>query len=135
MSDADARGPQVDPADDLYRAIHTPDWWEADADPPRPRSAAFRKRQFSVNIASIIGLQGAIEHLVRVLKSPNGAIVLFNCGFARGLGFDPRREIDENHPDNTAHANVYYDGSTGDLKKSAKRLADECQTVHEPSFS
>jgi len=134
MSDAEARGPQVDAVEDLYRAIHTPDWWEADAGPPRPRSAAFRKRQFSVNIASMIGLQRAIEHLVSVLNSPDGAIVVFNCGYARGLGFDARRETDPNHPENTAHANVYYDGSTSDLKRSAKRLAHECLTVHQPSF-
>lgn len=134
MSDADARGLQVDPAEDLYRAIHTPDWWEADADPPRPRSAAFRKREFSANIASIIGLQGAIYHLVNVLKNPSGAIVLFNCGFARGLGFDARREVDPDYPENAAHANVYYDGRTGDLKRSAKRLAHECRTVRRPSF-
>ncbi len=134
MSDGDARGPQVEPDDDLYRAIHTPDWWEVDADPPRPRSAAFRKRKFSVNIASEIGLDGAIEHLINVLKSPDGAIVSFSCGFARGLGFDARRELDEDFPKNKAHAHVYYHGNTGGLKRSAKRLAHKCQTVREPSF-
>jgi hypothetical protein len=134
MSDAGARGPQVDAIEDLYRAIHTADWWEADANPPRPRSAAFRKRKFSVNIAREIGLAGAINHLCEVLKSPQGAIVSFACGRAKEFGFDARRELDENYPANTAHAHVYYDGSTSDLKKSAKQLARECHIVHEPSF-
>ena len=135
MPDAGERGPQVDATEELYRAIHTPDWWEAEATPPRPRSAAFRKRKFSVNIAREIGLDGAIRHLRDVLNSPHGAIVSFGCSQARELGFDARREPDENYPDNKAHANVYYDGSTSDLKRSAKQLACEyCQTVHEPSF-
>jgi hypothetical protein len=136
MSDAGGRGPQVDPREDLYRAITTPDWWEADAVPPRPRSAAFRKRKFSVNVASEIGLEGAIRHLCSVLKCPDGGLVSFNCGFARQLGFDARREIDEDYRDNTAHANVYYDGSTNSLKSSAKRLAsaEECQVVRSPRF-
>jgi hypothetical protein len=134
MSDAGARGPQVDAIEDLYRAIHVSDWWEADANPPRPRSAAFRKRKFSANIASEIGLTGAIRHLCEVLQSPQGAIVSFNCGRARQLGFDARRELDEQFLQNAAHANVYYDGSTSDLKRSAKQLACECETIHEPSF-
>jgi len=134
MSEADVRGPQVDSREDLYRAINTPDWWETHAVPQRPRSAAFCKRTFSVNIASEIGLEGAIRHLCDVLHRPDGAIVSFNCGFARQLGFDARREVDEDCPQNTAHANVYYDGSTNSLKISAKRLARECQVVRYPRF-
>ncbi len=88
-----------------------------------------------MNIAREMGLEGAIRHLCEVLKSPRGAIVSFACGQARELGFDARREPDEIYPENTAHAHVYYDGSTSDLKRSAKRLATECcRTVHEPHF-
>jgi hypothetical protein len=124
----------VDAAEDLYRAIHTVDWWEPDAVPPRPRSAAFRKRKFSANIAREIGLEGAVRHLCDVLMSPQGAVVSFNCGRARELGFDARRELDAHYPENTAHANVYSDGSTSDLKRSAKQLARGCQTVYAPAF-
>ena len=36
MPDADARGPKVDPAEDLYRAIHLPDWWNKKVAPLGP---------------------------------------------------------------------------------------------------
>ena len=135
MPDADGRGPQVDPAEDLYRAIHRLDWWNADVSPPRPRSAAFNWPRFSVSIASEIGEDGAIRHLEEVLHSPQGAIVAFNCGDARTLGFDTRRELDPHHPQNTAHAHVYYDGSNSSRKTRAKKLVtNHCRTVREPCF-
>lgn len=136
MSDGEARGPQVDSAEDMYRAIPIPDWWDSSADPPRPRSLAFKiSNPFSVNIVSEIGLDGAIRHLRDVLNSHQGGIVSFNCGNARTLGFDARRELDVNYPENVAHANVYYNGTNSSRKKRAKKLATEyCQTVLEPSF-
>ncbi|HEY4761957.1 MAG TPA: hypothetical protein VIH42_15375 [Thermoguttaceae bacterium] len=135
MSEVDARGPQVDPYEDLYRAIHVSDWWDQSFNPPRVRSSAFSfSKPFSVNIASIIGLEGAIRHMIEILGKPQGGIVSFNCGNARTLGFDARHEPDPNYPDNKAHANVYYDGSNNSRKRAARLLADQCQTVHEPRF-
>ena len=135
MPDANVRGPQVAPYEELYRAIHISDWWDLSVEPPRARSSAFSfSPPFSVNIASIIGLEGAIQHMIEILSSPQGGIVSFNCGKARFLGFDAHQERDLNNPDNTAHANVYYDGSKSSRKRAAKRLAEQCQIVHEPRF-
>lgn len=135
MSDANVRGPQVAPHEELYRAIHISDWWDLSVEPPRVRSSAFNfSKPFSVHLASIIGLDGAIRHMIEILKRPQGGIISFQCDKARSLGFDARQESDPNHPDNTAHANVYYDGSNNSRKRAAKRLAEQCQTVHEPNF-
>jgi hypothetical protein len=134
MSDADSRGPQVAPAEDLYRAIHVPDWWDHRVDPPRVRSFAFKvDSPFSVNVASMIGLDGAIHHLQQVLHCPEGGIVCFNTGVARSFGFDARHERDPDYPDNEAHAHVYYDGSPSSRKRAAKSLAEKCRTAHPPS--
>lgn len=131
MSDA-ARGPQVAPEEDLYRLIVREEWWVADVH--RPSSAAFDWPKFSVNIASLCGEDEAYRQLCTVLHAPQGAIVLFNCGQAQQLEFDPRKEPDPNYPDNTAHANVYYDGSNSSRKKRARKLAGACRVVREPSF-
>jgi hypothetical protein len=37
-------------------------------------------------------------------------------------------------PDNLAHAHVYYDGGTCSRKKSARKLAEACRTIHPPNF-
>jgi hypothetical protein len=89
-----------------------------------------------VNIASIIGEAGAIWHLKEVLACLEGAIVAFNCGVARTLGFDARQEPDPKYPGNHAHANVYFDGPNSTRKKQAKRLAasEHCRTVRAPQF-
>ena len=135
MADGQSRGPQVDPIEELYRAIHLPEWWNGEIDPPRPRSAAFNWPSFSVNIASIIGERGAIKHLEDVLRCPQGAVVGFNCGAARELAFHARKEPDPSFPENDAHANVYFDGTNSARKKAAKKLArDHCRTVHQPQF-
>lgn len=130
-----SRGPEVDPAEDLYRAVTVPDWWNPSGNPPL-RSAAFSWPKFSVNIASLMTPDEAIRHLREVLKCPNGGIVTFNCGDAKALGFDPRREIDPQYPKNLAHANVYSDGSRSKRKTRAKQLAVRCchQILLEPSF-
>ena len=132
MRSGEERGPEVDSADELYRAVHLPDWWNSEIN--RVRSAAFNWPSFSTNIASIIGEAGAIEHLHEVLKCPDGGIVGFSCGLAKQLGFDPRQEPDPNYPANNAHANVYYDGSTSSRKRRAKELALACQIVRSPQF-
>ena len=135
MSDADNRGPQVESAEDLYRALHVRDWWDLNVDPPRVSSFAFKVHTpFSVNVASMIGLEGAICHMQEVLHSSQGGIVSFNCGKVRSLGFDARHEPDPDFPDNEAHANVYYHGSDSSRKRAAKKLAEQCETKHRPSF-
>ena len=135
MSDAEPWGPPIDAAEDLYRAIHLPIWWNGEANPPCPRSAAFSWRTFSVNIASEISVEGAVKHMAEVLSGPKGAIVAFNCGQARDLEFDARREPDVKFPENKAHANVYDDGTKSSRKRRAKRLAAYlCRTVQHPSF-
>jgi hypothetical protein len=135
MPDANVRGPQVAPHEELYRAICYSGWWKLYEDPPRVSSFAFKiDSPFSVNIASMISLDGAIRHMIEILSSPQGGIVSFYCGKARSLGFDACQEPDLKNPDNTAHANVYYDGSNNSRKRAAKRLAEQCQTVHKPRF-
>ena len=135
MSDADVRGPQVDAAENLYRAIHVPDWWILNVDPPRVKSFAFKvSSPFSVNISSVIGREGAIRHLEDVLHQREGGIVVFNCGEARSHGFDARLERDPQHPDNEAHANVYFDGTKSGCKRAAKKLAECCKIVRLPTF-
>ena len=135
MSDAEARGPRVDPVEDLYRALCAPDWWDLSVDPPRVSSFAFKVNSpFSVNVASIIGMEGAVRHMEKVLQNSQGGIVSFNCGRARALQYDARHELDPHYPDNTAHANVYFDGSNSDRKRAARKLADQCNLVHRPTF-
>jgi len=135
MSDAESRGPQVHPSEDLYRAITVVQWWDRSVDPPRVSPFAFKVHSpFSVNVASLIGLEGAVRHMEEVLHCPEGGIVSFNCGKARAIGFDTLQEPDPAWPDNTAHANVYFDGPGSSRKRAARRLAEQCQTVHRPSF-
>jgi hypothetical protein len=135
MSDADTRGPQVEPAEDLYRALPVRDWWDLSVDPPRIRSFAFKvSSPFSVNVASIIGLEGAIHHMQEVLQRPEGGIVSFNCGMARSHGYDARHEQNPQYSENRAHANVYFDGSKSSRKRAAKKLAECCNVAHRPSF-
>jgi hypothetical protein len=135
MPDANGQGSPVDEGEDLLRALDVPDWWDLSLDTPRARSFAFKVNSpFSVNVASIIGLEGAVCHLKEVLHCSDGGIVSFNCGHARVVGFDARHELDPQYPDNKAHANVYYRGSSSRRKRDAKALAEMCVTVHRPRF-
>jgi hypothetical protein len=132
MPEADSRGPQVDAEEDLYRLITTPDWWVAEQ--MRPSSAAFDEPKFSVNVASLTTIEETKRQLHGDLNKPDGGIICFGCGRARDLGFDARLERDEQFPDNAAHAHVYCDGSKSSRKKNARRLAQECRLVLEPTF-
>jgi hypothetical protein len=135
MPDIDPQGQPVDPSESLFRALDVPDWWDLSVDPPRARSFAFKVNSpFSVNVASMIGLEGAVRHLNKVLQCPEGGIVSFNCGQARSVGFDARHELDPQFPEIKAHANVYYRGSSSCRKRDAKALAEMCVTVHKPRF-
>lgn len=134
MPDPDSRGPEVDRAEELYRAITVSAWWIADRAQP-VSSAAFSWPVFSANIASIMTFEDAIRHLREILKCPDGGLVAFNVGNAQDLGFDPRKEPDLDYPDNRAHANVYSDGSDSKRKTRAKKLAQNyCRIVRTPSF-
>ena len=132
MSDGGTRGRRVDASEDLYRCITTPEWWVSNN--TRPSSAAFALPKFSVNIASLATINETKQQLIEQLHKPNGGIVSFGCGRARELGFDAHREIDEQFPDNAAHAHVYYDGNGSSRKKNARRLAKECVVCLVPSF-
>lgn len=132
MPDAPERGPEVPPHEELYRLITTPDWWVADEQ--RPSSAAFKEPKFSVNVASLTTIAETVAQLHQLLGRPAGGVVAFNCGRARQLGFDARHEADEQFPQNAAHAHVYYSGNSTRRKKDARRLAEECRTVHLPTF-
>jgi hypothetical protein len=135
MPGGELEGPQVDSGESLFRTLDVPDWWDLSVDPPRARSFAFKVNSpFSVNIGSMIGLEGAVRHMNEVLHCPNGGIVAFNCGQARVVGFDARHELDPKYPENQAHANVYYHGSSSRRKRDAKALAEMCETVHRPRF-
>ena len=122
-------GPEVPSAEELYRGLSTPQWWVAEE--KRPSSAAFRFPVFSVDLASLAGSpETTLAHL------PKGSgLVSFNCGGARALGFDARLEIDPNHPDNKAHANVYSGHPSSQRKRMAQKLVALCTVVAEPSFS
>jgi len=135
MPDVEMQGSPVDPGESLLRALDVPDWWDLSVDPPRARSFAFKVNSpFSVNVASMIGLEGAVRHMTEVLHCPNGGIVSFSCGRARAVGYDARHELDPQYPENRAHANVYCCGSSSRRKRDAKALAEMCATVHRPRF-
>lgn len=57
----------------------------------------------------------------------------FNCGQARGIGFETRDELDLNQPVNFAHAHVYFLSyhtfNHNQRKKKARKLAELCREV------
>jgi hypothetical protein len=123
-------GPQVNPEDSLYRGITHPDWW--DQENGRVRSAAFSFPCFSTDIAS---LTTVAESLARLRQNKRGCgLASFPCGAARELGFDARKELDEQEPDNKAHANVYCSHGSGARKKNARKLAAMAVITETPQF-
>lgn len=121
--------PPVDDNEDLYRALTHNNWWIEEEQ--RVSSAAFSFPNFSVDIVSIAGSEG--HTLARF--APGTGLVIFNCGRARRIGCDARKEIDPAYPDNDAHANAYMPRS-GQRKKAAKELADNiCRILHKPNIS
>ncbi len=123
-----ARGPSVDVAENLYRAITCSEWWKAEL--RQPSSAAFNYPKFSVDIAS----RCTVEEALARRRKPGCGLVRFNCGAARELGFDARDELDPDFPDNETHANVYCDFGSKRRKKRARELASHCDTIRTPSF-
>lgn len=94
-------GPALADAEDVYRAILYPMWWVADGQ--RSLTAAFDMDCFSVDIALRSTPVETANRFRDVSK-----IVQFDCGRAREFSFDGRDEPDEAHPDNWAHAHMYF---------------------------
>ena len=119
-------GPLVDDAEDAYRAILYPWQWVEQLN--RPSSAAFDEVVFSVDLASRTTPDETRGRFQFVFE-----LVAFNCGEARDIGFETRDELDPLHPDNKAHAHVYFidyqDLSSKQRKAKARRLADACWRV------
>ncbi|MEX0716349.1 MAG: hypothetical protein WD066_07180 [Planctomycetaceae bacterium] len=116
--------------EDLYRAITQPSWWKPTGG--RPSSAAFNYPKFSADMASLTTPRATLD---RVCPGANGpGVVGFDCGIARRLDFDPRRELDEDHPDNAAHVHVYFSKNNSQRKKRAQKLAQSCLVVLVPTF-
>ena len=126
MPDSLERGPAVPDKENAYRAILYPHWWVEDRE--GPSSAAFDDPVFSVDIASRTTPIESANRFRNVNK-----IAEFNCGEARGLGFDTRDEPDELHPDNNAHAHVYFEDYDELGKKKRKRrirhLIEICRVI------
>ena len=118
MSPPPAPGPELAVDEDLYRCITTPTWWVDEEN--RPSSAAFRHPDFSTDIVSIAGTPDYT--LSRF--GPGCGLVLFNYGDAKLIGFLARKELDPQHPDNLAHANVYSHPSNSKRKTMALKLVD-----------
>jgi hypothetical protein len=112
----------VDDSEDAYRAILYPQHWAEMQN--RPSSAAFDDEVFSVDLKSRTTPEETVARFRMVLK-----LVEFNCGAARALEFDTRDERDEKHPENRAHAHVYFVGQEKSRKKQARRLAESCHLV------
>ena len=118
---AEPFGPLVDDSDNVYRAILYPLQWAESQN--RPSSAAFDDEVFSVDRKSKTTPEKTFSRFRLTLH-----LVEFNCGQARGLGFETRDELDRDQPDNDAHAHVYYRG-TVKRKAQARKLAGLCVIV------
>jgi hypothetical protein len=112
--------------EDVYRAILYPHWWVEEKN--RPSSAAFDEEIFSVDVKSKTTPQQTSARFQNVTR-----LAEFNCGQARGIGFETRDERDPNQPGNLAHAHVYFLGyhtfNQNQRKKKARKLAELCQEV------
>lgn len=130
MSDAAPTGPLVGDQEDLYRALTHPAWWKPNEG--RASSAAFNWPKFSVDIASL-----TTAELTLATFLPGTGLVSFQCGEARQLGFQTHHEIDVNHPENAAHAHVYFAASSSKRKTQARRLAEASRTtvIRPPQFT
>ena len=119
MLDPNPQGPPVNDDEDLYRIVTVAAWVAEGV----VSTAAFNSDWFSVDIVS--RTSGPEESLGRVLGAC--AVIRFNCGCARGIGYDTRDELDANAPDNKAHAHVYNLASNNERKRRAARLRTACK--------
>jgi hypothetical protein len=130
MSEAGARGPQVDAAEDLHRFITARSFWVVEEN--RPSSAAFdQPPPISVNVASLTTVEESTRQLREDLGKPLGGIISVGSGRARRFGFDARHEPENSNP---AHAHLYYDGSNNSRKKNARKLVEQFEIVLQPQF-
>jgi hypothetical protein len=103
MADGTEPGSLVADTEDVYRAILYPRWWPDGMN--RPSSAAFDDPSFSVDVKSRTTPRQTAARFRNVTR-----IAEFNCGQARGIGFETRDELDPAQPDHLAHAHVYFLG-------------------------
>ena len=132
MVDADNRGPQVPADETLYRFVTVSSFWVTKQN--RPSSSLFDDPpHVSVNIASLTTVDECRRQLRDDLNKPDGGMVSFNCGEARGLGFDARHEPE---PENPAHGHLYCELDLGvkQRKKKAQRLVRLCSVAIKPQF-
>lgn len=118
MPDPIPHGPTVDDAEDLFRIVTVPAWVSSGV----VSSAAFNGEWFSVEIVS--RTTGPEDSLSRVVGAC--AVIRFNCGCAKGHGYDIRDERDDVAPANQAHAHVYNLVRNNERKKRARRFIDGC---------
>lgn len=130
MPDGAEPGSLIADTEDVYRAILSPEWWPDGM--VRPSSAAFDEAVFSVDVKSRTTPQATAARFRNVTR-----IAEFNCGQAKGIGFETRDELDPNQPENLAHAHVYFLGydtfSRNERKKKARKLAELCVEVAVPA--
>ncbi len=132
MGDADTRGPEVPADETLYRFVTVSSFWAKKEN--RPSSSLFDDPpRVSVNIASLTTVEKCRCQLREDLDSPDGGMVSFNCGDARELSFDARREPEH---DNPAHGHLYCDLDLRPKlrKRNAQRLARLCSVAIQPQF-
>lgn len=116
-------GPQVPDVEDAYRAISHPSHWvEAQG---RPSSAIFGYPVTSVDRASLSTPAETAARFSGVTR-----VLQFNCGHARGNGFDTCHEPENG---NESHCNAYYLRQTtvgaAHRKKDVQRLLSGCSVV------
>jgi len=116
-------GPPVPPDDTLHRVIvpaAAAVWFPNGV----LSSAAFSFPVFSVDISRLATVEQTLS------RWPAGsAVVAFNCGEARALGFDARHEPEHG---NDAHANVNCGFPNNERKRRARQLAATCSIVVPP---
>lgn len=127
MREESQRGPLLADEETVYRALLYPSWFsEKDQ---RVSSAAFDDPVFSVDRASKCTPHESAARFRNVNR-----VAEFQCGPARSIGFEVRDELDPDHPENLAHAHVYfleYDClKTKYRKAKARRLAELCVCHH-----
>lgn len=124
----DPVGPELDSSEDVFRAILYPNWWLDDEN--RPTSAAFDDSVFSVDRCSRSTADETKSRFREVTR-----LAKFNCGEARTIGFDSRDELDQYHPENLAHAHVYFLDYQGLSKKGRKTRCRQLVEICAPVIS
>lgn len=122
MADGSARGPKVPSDENVFRLL-TNSLWVKDG---RPSTAAFSFPKFSVDRSARTSPEVSAARFVR---EPVTHVAEFNVGFADSIGMSTHEEIDEDYPDNDAHAHVYHSAGSSGRKKAAIKLALACTLI------